>query len=50
MKKAGGLRKRWLINTIGVVFALGLACVAAITFSFAVYYYNGMESDLSYRA
>jgi len=50
MKKAGGLRKRWLINTIGVVFALGLACVAAITFSFAVYYYNGMESDMSYRA
>ena len=50
MKKVGGLRKRWLINTIGVVFALGLACVAAITFSFAVYYYNGMESDLSYRA
>lgn len=50
MKRAGGLRKRWLINTIGVVFALGLACVTAITFSFAIYYYNGMESDMSYRA
>lgn len=50
MKRVGGLRKRWLINTIGVVFALGLACVAAITFSFAVYYYSGMESDMSYRA
>ena len=50
MKKAGGLRKRWLINTIGVVFALGLACVLAISFAFAVYYYDGMQSDMSYRA
>ena len=50
MKRASGLQKRWLLNTVGVVLALGFACVAAITFSFAVYYYNGMESDLSYRA
>ena len=31
MKKAGGLRKRWLLNTVGVVFALGLVCVMAVT-------------------
>ena len=27
MKKLHGLRKRWLINTVGVICALGLVCV-----------------------
>lgn len=46
----GGLRKRWLINTIGVIFALGLVCVSAITASYAAYYYSNMEADLYNRA
>ena len=46
----GGLRKRWLQNTVGVVFALGLVCVLAVTASFAAYYYSNMESDMKYRA
>ena len=46
----GGLRSRWLVNTVGVVFALGIVCVLAITASFATYYYNNMESDLWNRA
>ena len=50
MKKVSGLRKRWLTNTVGVVFALGMVCVMAVTASFAAYYYSNMESDLSYRA
>ena len=45
-----GLRRRWLINTIGVVCALGLVCVLVVTASFAVYYYSTMESDMRYRA
>ena len=49
-KKAGGLRKRWLMNTVGVIFALGLVCVLAVTASFAAYYYSNMEADMHNRA
>ena len=48
--KVKGLRRRWMINTVGVIGALGLACVLAITASFAAYYYSSMESDMRYRA
>jgi len=50
MKKLSGLRKRWLVNTVGVLGALGLVCVILVTTAFALYYYSGMESDLQYRA
>ena len=50
MKKLGGLRRRWLINTVGVVGTLGLVCVLIVTTVFAAYYYNGMVSDLRNRA
>ena len=48
--RLGGLRKRWLLNTASVVFALGLVCVMAVTASFAAYYYSNMESDMYNRA
>lgn len=50
MKKISGLRKRWLINTAGLVCILGLACALGITAVFANHYYSGMESDLRFRA
>ena len=50
MTKYKSLRKRWLLNTVGVVCVLGLACVFAVTAVFAAYYYSSMESDLRYRA
>lgn len=50
MKKIGGLRKRGLVNTVGVVFALGIVCVILVTAVFAAYYYSSVESDLRYRA
>lgn len=50
MKKTGGLRRRWLLNTVGVVFALGLVCVMAVTASYATYYYSNMQSDMENRA
>lgn len=50
MLQTGGLRKRWLLNTASVVFALGLVCVMAVTASFAAYYYSNMESDMKSRA
>ena len=45
-----GLRSRWLMNTMSVVFVLGLVCVLVVTASFAAYYYSSMESDMRYRA
>ncbi|MBE6934311.1 MAG: HAMP domain-containing histidine kinase [Ruminococcaceae bacterium] len=50
MKRVGGLRRRWLINTVGVICALGLVCVIVVTMVFSAYYHNGMTSDLRYRA
>ena len=50
MKNSGGLRRRWLLNTVSVVLALGLVFVLAITAGFAAYYYTGMENDLKSRA
>ncbi len=45
-----GLRRRWLINTVAVICALGLVCVLAVTAAFSAYYYSAMESDMRYRA
>lgn len=45
-----GLRRRWFVNTVGVVSALGLVCVLVVTTVFAASYYSSMESDLRYRA
>lgn len=50
MKKFGGLKKRLYLNTVGVVFALGMICVVVVTVAFSAYYYSGMESDMRYRA
>ena len=50
MLKIKGLRRRWLLNTVGVVCSLGLICVLVITAVFAAYYYSAMESDLRFRA
>lgn len=50
MKKFSGLRRRWILNTVGVVCALGLVCVLTITAVFAGSYYSNMESDMRYRA
>ena len=49
MKQAGGLRRRWLKNTLGVICALGLVCVLAVTAFFAAHYYSNMEFDLRSR-
>ena len=50
MKRRGGLRRRWLINTVGVIFALGMVCVLAVTAVFATYYQNNIVSDMRDRA
>ena len=50
MKKGGGLRRRWLLNTVGVLCALGLVCVLLVTAVFAAYYYNNVQADMHNRA
>lgn len=45
-----GLRRRWFLNTVGLVSALGFACVLIVTSVFAMSYYSSMRSDLRYRA
>ena len=50
MKKIGGLRKRWLMNTVGLVCLLGMICVLVVTLAFSAYYYSFVESDMRYRA
>lgn len=47
--KIKGLRRRWLTNTLTMVSVLGLVCALAVTFSFSMFYYNSMESDLRSR-
>ena len=49
-KRHHGLQHRWLVNTFGVIFALGLVCVSAVTASYAAYYYSNMQADLRNRA
>ena len=49
-KRTGGLRRRWLVNTVWVMCAIGLVCALAVTAVFAAYYYTNMDSDLHYRA
>jgi len=50
VKLKSSLRMRWLINTLGVILALGMVCVLSITAIFANYYYSNMRSDLHDRA
>ena len=50
MFRVKGLRRRWVINAVGVVAILGLVCVLAVTTAFAAYYYASIESDMRYRA
>lgn len=50
MNLKSSLRMRWLINTLGVILALGMVCVLALTALFANYYYSNMRSDLHDRA
>ena len=50
MKLKSSLRARWLINTLGVILALGMVCVLAVTALFSNYYYSNMRSDLYERA
>ena len=38
------------MNTVGIICALGMVCVLAVTASYAAYYYSNMEADMRNRA
>ena len=48
--KISSLSRRWIVNTVSVVCAMGLACVLIITMVFAAYYYTNLESGMRRRA
>ncbi len=50
VKQISGMRKRWLLSTVGVLFALGMVCVMTITAAFATYNYNDLRTKLNHRA
>lgn len=44
MKRNSGLQKRWLRNTLSILFAIVLLCVIALSIMVAAYYYSSMEA------
>ena len=50
MKKLSGLRRRWILNTVGIVCVLGLLCVLGVTAAFPHSYYSKMEYGMRDRA
>ncbi len=50
MKRTWGLSGRWLRNTLSIVLALVLFCVAALSVTVALYYYSNMEAGLRAKA
>ncbi len=50
MRKVGGLRRRWMMNTLAVVGVLGMVCVLVVTVAFSAYYYSNMKADMQHRA
>ena len=50
MNKINGLSKRWFVNTVSVICAMGLVCVLLVSMVFAAYYYSNLESDMRRRA
>ncbi len=45
-----GLRRRWLVNSMAIVFVIVLVIVAVFSIFIANYYYGNMESSLKARA
>ena len=48
IQKFRGIQSRWLVNTVCVIFALGLVCVLAATASFATGCFADMKADLEF--
>jgi len=50
MKKLSGLRRRWILNTVGIVAVLGLLCSICVVVGSARFYYSSTEYGMQKRA
>lgn len=50
MRKAKGLQERWLRNTLSIVLALVLLCVASLSIIVAAYYYSNLQAGMESKA
>ncbi len=50
MHKLSGLRRRWIINTVGILAVIGLLCVLGVVFGFSRFYYSNMVYSMQTRA
>ena len=50
MKKIGGIRKRWMVNSISVVLFVVLLAVTALSTALGGYYYSTMSESLKQKA
>ena len=50
MGRIKGIRRRWMVNSLGVVFFIVLLSVTAFSLAMAGYYYSTMASGLEARA
>lgn len=50
MKRLTGIQKRWITNTLGVVFATVFLAVAVVSMTISYYYYSNMQSGLETKA
>lgn len=49
-KQTGGIRRRWMINSMGGVFLVILLAIVAFSVAMATYYYDSMLTGLQSRA
>ena len=49
-KSAGGIRRRWMVNSISVVVVVLLVAVTAFSFAMASYYYTSVSTSLENTA
>lgn len=49
-KKASGIRRRWMMNSIGVVLFVILFAIASFSVAMGSYYYSTMQSGLQVKA
>ncbi len=50
MRKFRGLRRRWIVSSVGTVLVIVLLAVLAFSVAMAAYYYSGMQVGLKSKA
>ena len=50
IRKLTGIQRRWFVNNVSIIILVVVLCVAAVSISFATYYYSNMQSGLEAKA